>query len=40
MLLPEQPYSVQSQLGEAQEAARAMLMTDLEGLDIQQPHTA
>jgi len=34
MLLPEQPYSVQAQLGEAQEQL-SMLMTDLEGLDIQ-----
>lgn len=34
MLLPEQPYSVQTQLGEAQEQL-SMLKTDLEGLDIQ-----
>jgi uncharacterized protein involved in exopolysaccharide biosynthesis len=34
MLLPEQPYSVQSQLGEAQQQL-SMLTTDLEGLDIQ-----
>jgi|GEM_PF-1109236 len=33
MLLPEQPYSIQSQLGEAQDQL-SMLMTDLEGLDI------
>lgn len=34
MLLPEQPYSVQTQLGEAQEQL-SMLTTQLEGLDIQ-----
>lgn len=34
LLLPEQPYSLQAQLGEAQEQL-SMLMTNLEGLDIQ-----
>lgn len=34
MLLPGQPYSMQAQLGEAREQL-SMLMTDLEGLDIQ-----
>lgn len=34
MLLPDQPYSVQAQLLQAQEQL-AMLMTNLEGLDIQ-----
>lgn len=34
MLLPEQPYSVQTQLGEAQEQL-SMLKTELEGLEIQ-----
>ncbi|MFK7789360.1 MAG: GumC family protein [Phycisphaeraceae bacterium] len=34
MLLPEQPFSVQTQLGEAQEQL-SMLTTDLEGLEIQ-----
>lgn len=34
LLLPDQPYSVQAQLGEAQEQL-SMLMTELEGLEIQ-----
>jgi uncharacterized protein involved in exopolysaccharide biosynthesis len=34
MLLPEQPYSLQAQLGESQEQL-SRLMTELEGLDIQ-----